>query len=80
MTLDAAFNDGLPIASNITFTANTAPRFGSVSIIPSTGDEMKTDFEILASTFEDTDLPLTYSFYYSDIELAERQESNILIT
>lgn len=41
---------------------------------------MKTDFEILASTFEDTDLPLTYSFYYSDIELAERQESNILIT
>ena len=50
--------------SSVSLTLNTPPSLGSFAVSPSSGGiALDTAFEILASSFDDPDLPLSYTFY-----------------
>jgi hypothetical protein len=49
-------------AAEVDVTVNTPPSSGSVSISPSSGMAISTEFTITASSWVDDDIPLTYAF------------------
>ncbi|GMI27446.1 hypothetical protein TeGR_g8763, partial [Tetraparma gracilis] len=57
---------GRSTSSTVTVTKNAPPTMGALMVEPPTGGTaMLTSFELVASMFEDPDLPLTYRFFYA---------------
>ena len=71
---------GVSSISKISVTINSPPSLGSMSVSPSSGEELTTLFMLSSNRWIDEDLPLTYEFGYvstsgQTISLRSRSES-----
>jgi len=50
--------------AEVTVEANSAPTGGSITVLPSSGVQLNTTFEISTAGWQDNDEPFSYRFWY----------------
>ena len=59
--------------ASVAVQTNSPPLPGVLTVSPSSGEELTTDFTLSASLWIDDDIPLTYAIYYNDPRSGEPQ-------
>jgi hypothetical protein len=60
--LDASITGGDTFGASVTVTTNQPPVPGTLTIDPTTGQEFDTQFQVIATQWEDDDLPISFEF------------------
>ena len=66
VTLSGNVEGGAKGKSTYDVEVNKPPANGKCSVFPEEGEPLKTVFTINCTNFEDTEVPLTYKFFYSN--------------
>ena len=71
-TLTCVLASGATATSSVRVTTNGAPLAGLFSVSPTTGSALNTSFLFAASAWDDEDVPLSYSFGFTDAASGDR--------
>lgn len=66
LRLDVAPEDSSYCNANYTFLVNRAPTSGTITVFPTSGSPLLTHFNFTTQGWIDSDLPLNYTYYYTN--------------